>query len=112
MLSFNKNSNGNCSCCGIVRKHPQKLRHASRDHWSKCLKLGQCPKINIASNNVLASSTAHHSKKIVQSKKLLTSNSSTGRWKKVNWNQFLEQRKQQQEEACKKEKEKEEKQNQ
>ena len=105
MLVFNKNNNGNCSCCGIVRKHPQKIRHAARVHWSNCLKVGQCPKPNVPSNNVLAPSNAQQSKRIVQSKKLLTSNSSTGRWKRVNWNQFLEQRKQQQEEECKKEKE-------
>ena len=104
MLSFNKNSNGNCVCCGIIRKHPQKIRHAARDHWSNCLKVGECPKPNVPSNNVLAPSASHQSKKIVQSKKLLTSINSTGRWRKVNWNQFLEQRKKQQEEACRLEK--------
>lgn len=101
MLVFNKNSNGNCSCCGIVRKHPQKIRHASRDHWGTCLKFGQCPKNITPYNNVLAPSNAHHSKKIVQSKKLLTTNNTTSRWKSVNWNQFLEQRKQQQDQSCK-----------
>jgi hypothetical protein len=105
MLVFNKNINGNCYCCGIVRKHPQKLRHSSRGNWTNCLKFGICPKPNVPSNNVLAPSNAHQSKKIVQSKKLRTSNSSTGRWKRVNWNQFLEERKKQQEELCKKEKE-------
>ena len=107
MLVFNKNTNGKCSSCGIVRKHPQKIRHAARDHWSNCLKFGQCPNINAPSNNVLASSNSHQSKKIVQSKKLLNSNSSTGRWKSVNWNQFLEQRKKQQEETCKQKKQNE-----
>ena len=59
MLVFNKNHNGKCSCCGIVRKHPQKIRHAARDHWSNCLKVGQCPKPNVPSNNVLAPSSSN-----------------------------------------------------
>ena len=109
MLVFNKNHNGSCSCCGIVRKHPQRIRHSSRDHWSKCLKFGECPKPNVPSNNVLAPSNAQHSKKIVQAKKLLTSNSSTGRWKRVNWNQFLEERTKQQEQICIEEKEQKDK---
>ena len=112
MLVFNKNNNGNCSCCGITRKHPQKIRHAARDHWGSCLKYSQCKNIITPYNNVLAPSYAQHSKKLVQSQKIrASSNNTTGRWKKVNWNTFLEQRAKQQEQECKEKENNEEKEN-
>ena len=75
MLNFNKTD---CYCCGKIRRHP-------KAKWAGCLKFDKpsCPDMNVPSNNVLAPSHAHYSKKIRNSKKL-----NGGRWKKVNWRKF------------------------
>jgi hypothetical protein len=75
MLNFNKTD---CYCCGKIRRHP-------KAKWAGCLKFDKpsCPYTNVPSNNVLAPSHAHTSKKIRNSKKL-----NGGRWRKVNWRRF------------------------
>lgn len=100
MFTDNKDKSNCTTCCGITRKHPKKIRHSSRDHWTGCLKYKQCPNIITPYNNVLAPSYAHQSKKIVRSQKIRKAINTTGRWKRVNWKRFQEQRKKNQEISC------------
>jgi len=79
-----RSTNSNCNCCGNTRRHRRAV-------WEQCLNFRRpsCPVITMNNNNVLAPQAAQHSKRMVNSKIIRHGkNTSTARWRKVNWRKF------------------------
>ena len=77
-------TNSNCNCCGQTRRHRRAV-------WENCLNFRRpsCPVMTINHDNVLAPQAAQHSRRIVNSKIIRHGkNTSTARWRKVNWRRF------------------------
>jgi len=73
-----------CNCCGKTRRH-------RKPRWAGCLgfNIPACPKIITPSNNVIAPSPSHQSKRMTNAKIIkYAANNSTGRWRRVNWKRF------------------------